>query len=99
MLSVVKFLSQGVQEVLCHEVDVKSMLEEQFEFCFRWKSYPDFLRLLEAFELPSVVCDNGTNVTLEHALLVVLRRLAFPNRLGDPNGNALTRPQSTFADL
>lgn len=41
--------------------------------------------VLEALELPpSIICDNGTNVTTEHALFCRYTKLAFPNRLGDP---------------
>ena len=67
-----------------HTLDLHNMPQDEFRFYFRMESYDDFLLLLESLEIPSrIVCDNGTTVSAELGLAVVLRRLAYPNRWGD----------------
>lgn len=63
--------------------NLENYTDEQCKFMFRFEK-ADISRLREALDIPSkIVCNNGTVATGTEGLCVVLRRLAYPNRLDD----------------
>lgn len=58
---------------LRHDLTLASLPEEKFKFFFRPNNYLDFVRLLRASSLPANInCNNGTCISRERALPVVL---------------------------
>ena len=52
-------------------------------FFYRFRKH-DMFRLHDALSLPEkYVCSQGTTVTGMQALMILLRQLAYPNRLSD----------------
>lgn len=75
---------------LLNEDDVKGpclnlddVSDEQFYSFFRFQRN-DISRLCNALSLPlKFMCPNGTRVTAHEGMLILLRRLSYPNRLED----------------
>lgn len=75
---------------LLNEDDVKGpylnldeLSDEQFYSFFRFHRN-DISRLCNALSLPlKFLCPNGTRVTAHEGMLILLRRLSYPNRLED----------------
>ena len=67
-----------------HEINLVDMPNEKLRVNFRVENYQEFCRLRDALRLPPVIlCDNGSYMTADAALAVVLRCLAYPNRWVD----------------
>ena len=64
-------------------LNFQKLENEECKFMFRFEK-DDILRLKNALRFPTnFTCSNGTIVSAQEALCIVLRRLAYPNRLGD----------------
>lgn len=62
-------------------IEWNNFSERLFLLKFRFQK-PDFPHLLDCVGLPdTIILKNGTRVTAEEILLIVLHRLAYPNRL------------------
>ena len=64
-------------------LNLDDLSEEQFYSFFRFQR-EDIPRLCDVLSLPTrFVCPNGTRVSLTEGVLILLRRLSYPNRLDD----------------
>ncbi|XP_061182302.1 uncharacterized protein LOC133190627 [Saccostrea echinata] len=70
-------------DVKSQQLNLDNLSEEEFYSFFRFQKN-DISRLCEALSLPSkFVCPNGTRVSTTEGVLILLRRLSYPNRLDD----------------
>ena len=64
-------------------IEIDKLNDDQFKTYFRFEK-GDMERLCTALKLPvKIVCKNGTAVSGLEGLCILLRRLAYPNRLED----------------
>ena len=67
-----------------HEINLREMPEEEFRFEFRIRNFDDLELLSRSLGIPDLITlTNRCVVKGFVALAIVLRRLAYPNRLGD----------------
>lgn len=67
-----------------HELILRSLCEEELQLMFRFRTYEDLRLRLQNLDLPQkIVCDNGTAMSDELVLVLVLRWMAFLYRLCD----------------
>ncbi|XP_078364346.1 uncharacterized protein LOC144648756 [Oculina patagonica] len=65
------------------KLNLEDVSEDQCERMFRFQK-DDMPRLLDALEIPEYyICSQRTNATGMEALMILLRRLAYPNRWCD----------------
>lgn len=64
-----------------HKLGIDELCEEQFRALFRFKK-EDMCALCDAFGIPiKIVCKNRTECSGTEGLCILIRRLAYPNRL------------------
>lgn len=61
--------------------DFNVISDAECELLFRFRTKNDILRLKNGLDIPEeITCSNGTKCSGTEALLICLRRLAYPNR-------------------